>query len=556
MIGDAHILKKYIIPIVMAIIMILIVIIAVMLRDDEVSDTSRIDNRYADLNQSVLTSEVTEEQTETAETTEPETTTITYYPVEVPEIENAEFYSVLEAEDMPLLIKQSFSDIRQGYSGKGYVSVAEGGSAMTFQTQISIVQHYDITVRYAADAVKTNSLFVNGSEIGSFVSEEISDFVTYTFYGVFLDEGTTEIVIGGDGGIDVDYIEIRNNTTVYETSHNVSSELCNPNADENTVKLMEYLTECYGNVIITGQYVSSAENSELELIYSITGRYPAIRFADLSDYSMNGFQDSKQIEASIEWAENGGIVGLIWHWKAPTDEPEFYSEKTSFRLTDAMTPMDLATTSESRIKEIYEMDCITPQCYALIQDLDNIAKQLKRLQAKGIPVIWRPLHEASGDWFWWGASGETAYKWLWEFMYERFTEYHELNNLIWVWSGQGTDYLVDSSMYDIAAIDIYQNGENDTGSHLEQYQWLDAITGGDKLLALSECGTLTDINTMFRDKAVWSFFGLWHGGYLVDESGELFSSNISSEMLTRVYNSYGTVNLDDYINRKTNRPDN
>ena len=37
--------------------------------------------------------------------------------------------------------------------------------------------------------------------------------------------------------------------------------------------------------------------------------------------------------------------------------------------------------------------------YALvIRDLDAIATQLKRIQAAGIPLLWRPLHEAEGGW--------------------------------------------------------------------------------------------------------------------------------------------------------------
>lgn len=36
----------------------------------------------------------------------------------------------------------------------------------------------------------------------------------------------------------------------------------------------------------------------------------------------------------------------------------------------------------------------------LIKDIDTIAVQLKKLQDNGVPVLWRPLHEAEGKWFW------------------------------------------------------------------------------------------------------------------------------------------------------------
>ncbi|MFR4476933.1 MAG: hypothetical protein ACLT3Y_06835 [Ruminococcus callidus] len=38
------------------------------------------------------------------------------------------------------------------------------------------------------------------------------------------------------------------------------------------------------------------------------------------------------------------------------------------------------------------------------------------------------------------------------------TEYHHLNNLLWVWNGQSSSFLVDSSQYDIASLDLYVEG--------------------------------------------------------------------------------------------------
>jgi mannan endo-1,4-beta-mannosidase len=64
----------------------------------------------------------------------------------------------------------------------------------------------------------------------------------------------------------------------------------------------------------------------------------------------------------------------------------FYTYGTTFNLTAALTN----TSSEN---------------YALlVYDMDVIAWKLLELQAYNIPVIWRPLHEADGGWFWWGAG--------------------------------------------------------------------------------------------------------------------------------------------------------
>ena len=67
-------------------------------------------------------------------------------------------------------------------------------------------------------------------------------------------------------------------------------------------------------------------------------------------------------------------------------------------------------------------------------------------------MLWRPLHEASGGWFWWGAHGPDPFKQLWELMFRRFTEVHELHNLIWVYTADPTahhDWYPGDDMVDV-----------------------------------------------------------------------------------------------------------
>lgn len=58
----------------------------------------------------------------------------------------------------------------------------------------------------------------------------------------------------------------------------------------------------------------------------------------------------------------------------------FYSAASSFNLGAA-----LSNTNGNDYKLI-------------IRDIDAIATQLKRLQSAGVPILWRPLHEAEGGW--------------------------------------------------------------------------------------------------------------------------------------------------------------
>jgi hypothetical protein len=77
----------------------------------------------------------------------------------------------------------------------------------------------------------------------------------------------------------------------------------------------------------------------------------------------------------------------------------------------------------------------------LHRDLAAIGELLGVLRDRRVPVLWRPLHEFSGDWFWWGKHGPEAFKALWALMYDTFTRRLGLDNLIWIlgWAGQNID---------------------------------------------------------------------------------------------------------------------
>ena len=183
----------------------------------------------------------------------------------------------------------------------------------------------------------------------------------------------------------------------------------------------------------------------------------------------------------------------------------------------------------------------------LLTDIDSIAVSLKKLDNMNIPVLWRPLHEAGGGWYWWGADGREAYQKLWSLLWHRLTDYHRLNNLIWVWNGQSAAYLVPEQSYDIASLDVYLQPRMQFGSRYEQFISLARITNSRKLLALSECSTLPDPEMMKLDESVWSFFGLWYGDYLMNPDGSFNDSNYSSSDLYNLYNSELALSLNDFL---------
>ncbi len=463
--------------------------------------------------------------------------------LDVPEIERQDVSMTLEAEDSA--IPESCSVLlipRLGYSGEGYLSgiSANNGTKLDLQVEIPTTQHYDITVVAGSSAACTCKIQANGETVYTLVMDSTENFLRITIQGIFLQAGDcTLTIMPVDGIIDVDCVELTNNTSLYDDDATIADAPTDADASPAAVALYQFLYQQYGTKIITGQYVSSSENTELEEIYATTGKYPLIRFADVGDYTQDD-SEATAVEDSLVWAESGGIVGLSWYWIAPLEEADIYTKNTDFSLADAVTELDIATSSDQLLQQLQADGEISEACYAIIHDIDIIAEALQPLADADVAVLWRPLMEASGDWYWWGASGVEAYNWLWNLLYTRLTEYHGLHNLIWVWNGQSDSYLVDEAQYDIASLDLYveEDGDEAFGSRYEQYVALRNMTSN-KILAISECSTVPNINAMFRDNAVWSFFGLWYAPYLEDPY-------TSEDDLITIYNSEAALTLGDY----------
>ncbi len=469
--------------------------------------------------------------------------------LEVPPIETQETKIIMEAEDAQYSGLLMVESLLPGFSGEGYLAGfgVNPGDVVLAKCEIPAAQHYDVTISVYADTVVTNALLVNDTEIGEFTIEEGGHFVRVTFSGVYLPQGEATFSIREiDGMFSLDYFEVSDYSEMYRIEYRESYELSDKDASEQAQKLMEYMSKHYGAKVLTGQYAAGDANTEADLLFHLTGKYPAIRFGDLEGCTVNTTaKKSDVIAASQAWWERGGIVGLMWHWDAPMGVASVYAQETDFSLESAMTDQDVAELSQAEIDKLFEDGKITEECHAILRDIDSVAAELKLLAEQDIPVLWRPLHEASGDWFWWGADGPDAYRWLWELLYERLTQYHELHNLIWIWNGQSEYYLVDADLYDIASLDIYLPEGTDYGSRYEQFVLLSRMTGGEKMLALSETSSVPSMNAMFRDNCIWSFFGLWYGEYLIGEDGAYSEQYTGLEAMVATYNSEAALTLSD-----------
>ena len=277
------------------------------------------------------------------------------------------------------------------------------------------------------------------------------------------------------------------------------------NTNPKTLELYHWLQSVYGKQVISAQQLGNSYDKDSIAYYYYTDDLPAMKGFDFIFKTTPGGDTEDWTQMAIDWhTKSGGLVTFCWHWNVPidVDEPDgghaFYSEQIkNFKLANAVTP----GTKEYEIA---------------VHDIDLIAFELQKLEAAGVPVLWRPLHEASGKWFWWGmADKETVekeyYQKLWYMIYDRLENYHKLTNLIWVWNGQNKRMTVHKNTYDIAGIDVYPNSEDH--SVLEtSYNNLEKMTDEGKMLTLSECGYIPDPDELAANMSTvkWLYYMPWN----------------------------------------------
>lgn len=310
---------------------------------------------------------------------------------------------------------------------------------------------------------------------------------------------------------------------------NINDTPCNPNADAGARALYTWMLKQHGKRIISG----STDGDSFSYAKRITGHTPLLKGFDMQAYSLHypylwggdGHTfgpdlNNPSTPDAIAWYNDNDqkpIIAFTWHWHSPMGgEPgknTFYTNETDFDASQAVIEG-------------------TEEYNATIGDIDAIADQLKKLRDAGVPVLWRPLHEGSGTWFWWGAKGPEVYKKLWNMMYDRLTNHHQLNNLLWVYNGGDVNWYPGDDKCDVITDDV---GQDDI--YKDRFENVYKITNGKKMLGLSESGNaIMDPDKALREGVYWSYWMTWHDAI----------KNGDPEDLKAVYNNPKVVTLESY----------
>ncbi|KAI1359211.1 carbohydrate-binding module family 35 [Xylaria arbuscula] len=433
---------------------------------------------------------------------------------------------IYEAEDA-VLTGVAIDTAQAGYSGTGYVGgFDEAADTITFTINSDSAQLYDLSIRYAGIyGAKVTTVVLNGGARTDVSLDETTEFTTASGGQILLNEGDNTIdIVSNWGYYLIDYISI--SPSAPRPAHNITPTLSNPNANAAATALYEYLISIYGKNILSGQQ----DATWAEWVTQQVGKTPAVLGVDLIDYSPSRVErgtTSTAVEDAIAHAEKGGIVTVVWHWNAPTGLYDTDEEPWWSGFYTAATDFDVAAALSDTTNANYTL---------LIRDIDAIAVQLKRLQDADVPLLFRPLHEAEGAWFWWGAKGAEPCKELWNLVYDRWTNFHGINNLVWVWNSVAPEWYPGDQVVDVLSTDVYATGN---GPMSVQYNSLIDLGNDTKLIAAAEVGSVPLPEQLQAYEADWVWFCTWGDSFINNEEYNAI------DVLTAVYNDDYVLTLDE-----------
>lgn len=251
-------------------------------------------------------------------------------------------------------------------------------------------------------------------------------------------------------------------------------------------------------------------------VLEAVGDYPAVMGFDLGGIEMGDEKnlDSVPFQRIREELQahhrRGGIVTLSWHPRNPL------TGGTAWDVSDSTV-----------VRSILPGGTMHRKFLLWMKNVSAFVQSLRDDEGQPIPIIFRPLHENNGSWFWWGKRLCTAeeYKSLWCTLQDHLLA-DGLNNLVWSWSPNlglqpdDFDTYPGDDRVDLLGLDAYQWGtEQEFIKQINDDLTLQTRFADrhGRLLALTECGlkNLPDPTWWTRvlkpqiDKYPISYFLVW-----------------------------------------------
>ncbi len=267
------------------------------------------------------------------------------------------------------------------------------------------------------------------------------------------------------------------------------------NATEETKALFHNLKELAKTNVLYGHqddlaygYSWWAEPGRSD-VKETTGSYPAVYGWDLGDIRQ---EDKTTNLDNIEWENmkgwikegysRGGIITISWHMNHPVTDGNTWDR----------TPAVAAIIPGGEQHEKFK---------TWLDTFADFTQDLIGEEGELIPVIFRPYHEHTGSWFWWGEEQTSVEEYiiLWRFTVEYLRDEKGVHNLLWAYSPDnqaGREFENYMKKYpgdeyvDILGMDDYGSmDQRDPAEFSDELAWLvEEANKRGKIAALSETG--------------------------------------------------------------------
>ncbi|MBQ8208373.1 MAG: hypothetical protein IJZ89_06555 [Clostridia bacterium] len=246
-------------------------------------------------------------------------------------------------------------------------------------------------------------------------------------------------------------------------------------------QLMTVIEQVYDDPdkIIIGEQVQGGTKAtvvadSIQKFVDATGEMPGIMGIDLACYGIdltrtNDMQWSSYICDLVDYAAGGGMITASAHWANP-------SKTNDDRVRGNFGTVNTLEAYEQNFKDLLTEGTEYNEFFK--NELTINARFFKALEDNGVSIIWRPLHEANGSWFWFCITQQEFtldakyYVDIWHYVYEYFTEECGLTNLLWCYgpnysanvndnpgSTMSPTYLYPGDEYvDMVGVDWYSGG--------------------------------------------------------------------------------------------------
>lgn len=225
-------------------------------------------------------------------------------------------------------------------------------------------------------------------------------------------------------------------------------------------------------------------------IHGVCGKYPAVYGMDLggievgweANLDKNDFDNMRA--SAVAHHERGGVVTFSWHPRNPLTGGDAW-DVSSKEVVASILPGG----------EKHEL------FMGWLSNAADFLGSIRTAEGQAVPVVWRPWHEHTGSWFWWGQDLCTTeqYKALWQMTYDYMVKDRGLDNLVWAYSpGAGgispelfAERYPGDEIIDMVGFDCYQYSTDEVYIK-EMKHALDVMSafneGRGKIMAVTETG--------------------------------------------------------------------